>query len=519
VAVRAVAAYLRRGTPAAAAYVARTFAADDAVYGLSDVDLIVVFPGDPERPKAEHIRLKKRWERLARSVPPLAALFPDTAFYEDAALREAIGSSVHTFGLESGAAAFFGAADPFDDLGLRTRPGIRGPTRDWRLVAGPERRPPLPPFGAEEQRIAAWLELQFWWGNAFELAARPDAPWGVYGAAKLLSEPARILLAFRGQGFPPSRREALELALRRLPEHEPGLRLALELLRRLGRSGDGDDALGRALPHALRLSAAIAAELAAAAEDAEGVEVALRGGGADLIRPGGEPRGGLLPLADWRAVCTPSLPDEALEPWPGEADDLETSAAAARAGARGPYPLLRAGELLLLPALGLWTRSLLRAIQCAITDPVSTAVVEGRAHACFPGLAGWSARDWARRGVAEHRAWLASPPASKPRRGEWLDGAAGWMPAPARDVAKLLTAARAGLFLESLEGDEAELALTLAAVVERLGARDRDAGATAAEALGVYRESIEEAGVTPHGAERAAAALREVVAALPAYQV
>ena len=36
-----------------------------------------------------------------------------------------------------------------------------------------------------------------------------------------------------------------------------------------------------------------------------------------------------------------------------------------------------------------------------ITDPVSFALMEGAATAAFPNATGWSARDTARRGVAE----------------------------------------------------------------------------------------------------------------------
>ena len=73
-------------------------------------------------------------------------------------------------------------------------------------------------------------------------------------------------------------------------------------------------------------------------------------------------------------------------------------------------------------------------------------------------------------------------------------------------LARLLTAARAALFADSLETGEPELLLTAAAVAERLGAR---------AALDCYRDCLLEGGDPP---APQVAALRELVLGLPAYR-
>ena len=48
----------------------------------------------------------------------------------------------------------------------------------------------------------------------------------------------------------------------------------------------------------------------------------------------------------------------------------------------------------------------MRMLQAWFTDPVSFAVLSGSTVAVFPSARGWCASDWARRAVAERRAWL-----------------------------------------------------------------------------------------------------------------
>jgi hypothetical protein len=114
-------------------------------------------------------------------------------------------------------------------------------------------------------------------------------------------------------------------------------------------------------------------------------------------------------------------------------------------------------------------------VQCAATDPVSFALAGARSQARFPRLAGWSARDWARRAVAEHRVWLSAPDAR-------LNGHTWIAPPPPPGGSghatrnRLLSAARAGLFLESVERGEPELLLALDAAADRLGVEPEDIG-------------------------------------------
>jgi hypothetical protein len=79
--------------------------------------------------------------------------------------------------------------------------------------------------------------------------------------------------------------------------------------------------------------------------------------------------------------------------------------------------------------------------------------------ASFPDLPGWSAHDVARRAVAEHRAWLEAPPHDP-------DG---------RALGRLATAARAARFLQSIEGGEPALPLTVAAALAPLDEAARQA--------------------------------------------
>jgi hypothetical protein len=180
----------------------------------------------------------------------------------------------------------------------------------------------------------------------------------------------------------------------------------------------------------------------------------------------------------------------------------------------GVYPALNADGLLLLPALGVWERAYLRSVQCEASDPVSFALAAEASTARFPNVDGWSAEHWARRAVAEHRAWLDDrrERANACRR-EWLDGHSELAPPAVRGLAKLLTAARAALFLDSLEQGQPELCLTAAAVSRRLAA-SAPSPVTVESAFESYRRAVEE-GHTPswHTVD----ALREQVVTLAPY--
>src|SRR5436190_1020442 len=91
-----VAAYLCYGHKGAAVYVCRSLAIDEPIYGVSDIDLVVVIPGAKDRNGTESERHRSRWRHLCRLVPPLRDLLPDVAFYEEAELREATRGPVLT---------------------------------------------------------------------------------------------------------------------------------------------------------------------------------------------------------------------------------------------------------------------------------------------------------------------------------------------------------------------------------------------------------------------------------------
>ena len=161
------------------------------------------------------------------------------------------------------------------------------------------------------------------------------------------------------------------------------------------------------MPHLVRLSARIADRLVDEVRDDGTQRVLLVGSDAPVAVAG---TGDVVsPLADWRAVVWPSLPDEAFAYLDGDPSDARVLAeATARVGE--PYPLLRHADLLLLPTGR--GRSDLRAVQCRLTDPVTFALLDDVSDAEFPNVAGWSARDWARR--ARRRASRLAPRRPRP---------------------------------------------------------------------------------------------------------
>jgi hypothetical protein len=169
------------------------------------------------------------------------------------------------------------------------------------------------------------------------------------------------------------------------------------------------------------------------------------------------------------------------------------------AGRGGPYPALRHDALLVLPAQP-HRRTLLRAVQSPLTDPISFAVLDGSRVARFSRAAGWSIEETASRAVAEHRAWLR---------------AGGTGPTSEETLGLLFAAARTGLLLESLESPEAELALTVAAVARSLSDGGRMPDARSESAYQAYLE-CRSGGSSPPA--RVLADLRRCVLALPAYR-
>lgn len=509
-ATRAYAAYLTRGVPGAAVYVRGSHGSGDPVYALSDIDLAVVVPDGARAP------VRRRWRRARRAIGDL--LFDWPLVIQRGELDEVAGSTAFTYGLDDddddddggggGERALYAGPAADDDLvRLAERPELFAGTAGWRLVRGPERRPAERPRAPGERSAAAWLLLQNWWRLLFQVCLDASGPRTAHLCLKLYAEPARIWLWLARGECVELREDALRRGLEALPDEEAALRSALALLRELPESPPPP--LDAVVPYLVRMSSRIAALLGGEAARAGDTPVALSWKGPEELalpfggwEPGESPLGegaapGLLPLVDWRALVVPFAPDQAFAPVDGDPREVAVLAAAAQAAPRGgAYPALRAEDLLVLPTV-VWTRSSLRAVQCAAIDPVSFALADGRDVARFPEVPGLSAHDRARRAVSEHRAWLT--------RGRW-DRHSGY------ELGRLLTAARAGLFLESVETGEPELPLTVAATLRALAARGAARPAAAAERA--YAAFTAEWREVPSAVARD---LRRAVEELPAY--
>ena len=514
-ALRGYVLFLTRGAQDVSAYAAGSLGSGQPAYGLSDIDVAVVLGADPHRAGIVRDRVRQRWGLLQRRAPLLAAALLDRPFVvEEDHLQQAQGASVLTYGLAkdpaapgAGGALYLDPAADRDHVGLHQRPGLYGPGMSWRLISGVERRAPQPALDAQASRVAAWLELQSCWRWLLAECVDADPVRAAHTCVKLVAEPLRILLWLTRRERVSGRAEALERGRCLLADEEPVIRAALELQRGQRPSGAP---LAEFLPSLVRLSARVGSHLAeeVAAEGGTAVRLAWGGPGELMIPtrarsrlerlPEAERDGRILPLADWRALACPDLPDEALAPLKQPPADPGLLARAAQVGNSGCYPALRAGDLLVL-ASHRYPRSALRGVQCPVTDPVSFALLAGQEMAAFPEVRGWSARDCARRAVAEHRVWLES--------------AAGPGEGAGQTLARLLTAVRAGLFLESIEAGAPELPLTVAAAAERLG-RTAGAQSLADEAAGSYREFVLE-GAMPAG--DTVRALQKLVLGLDAY--
>jgi predicted nucleotidyltransferase len=512
--IRLVSREVTAGEPDVSVYVRGGFGTGDVVPGLSDVDLVVVVAEDPAGPRVAHDRVRARYDRLRARVPLAGRIVGHFFVFEERDLAAAAGTTALTVGLDeegepaSDRAAYFGPAPVADEIGLLERPGLYGSTADWRLVQGRDRRPPARPRSEQDERIAAWLELQSWWRWAFDAVLAPDRPHVAYLCLKLVAEPCRIWLWLARRERYDHRRDALLRAAELVPAEAGTIRFAL--------------GLGDALPHSprpplreslaalTRLSTLVVAELAEQTRPAGTDEVRLVGHRplAGPVTARSDP--GLLPLADWRACVLPRLLDETFRVADGEPSDPAAMHAAARHAAT--YDALRSGDLLVLPTASLWQRGLLRAVQCPLTDPVSFALADGAAIARFPRVAGWSIEDLARRAVTEHRAWLHGGGSAHRSVRLWLDGPPRRGEQPARTIALLLSAARAALLLESARHGRATLAVTAGGIAELLAGRGEAAAVIAREALDAYRAAVRD-GLRPPLAvvER----LEALVAALP----
>lgn len=454
---------LVRGLPGASAYAAGSLASGELVPGLSDLDLVVVLGGGRDEVMVGREAVATRRRALQRTLGPLGRGV-GVAVYAERDLADVAGGTALTFGLGGETvvpAGLLRPGRPVDDLYRRLHPGVYGPGRTWRLLRGEERTTREPVVDPAYGRLAAWLELQWWWRFAYERCTPGERAFAAWLSVKLVAEPARIWLWLAHGERVRDRREALARAAELLPEEEAALRGALAVARRLPRAAA--PARADALAALLRLGERIAAL----------VEADVAGWGSTPVRLlGGGTADGAPPLADWRARAMPPRAEEALVlagDDPADPAALDRLAAACRPGRQ---PALRHGRLLLLPAPASGEAVLLRAVLCEPFDPVSFALLRGERVARFPEAPGLAAVDCARRAVAEHAAWLDGWPAGEP---------------PALALDRLLTAARASLFHASVEAGAPALACTPDATVAALGADHPGVGELAAEALAVLR--------------------------------
>jgi hypothetical protein len=502
VSARLAAAYLSGRQPDCAVYAVGSVGGPDAVYGVSDIDLVVVAPRASGRPGQAGEAAVARRELLRRALPPLRQLLSVDVF-ESPDLERAM---MRCPSLRTGPSALLPAPPGADAQppALALRAGLGLPASAWRLLAGPPRLPHAP--GHEHQpQVAAWLELQQWWRHAFSACLNPSGPRAPYTCVKLAAEPARIYIWLTRCEWASSRREALEWGLEALPDERDTFERALALLEELHHSPEPP--LAEMLAALRRLSAHIGQQLAVDLQQAGATDVRLGWQAEGRLPVPGQHDGlpavleapPLLPLADWRALVWPSRVDECFSLESGDPADPLTLAAMARAARTGPYRALHVDSLLVLPtATG--SRAKLRAVQCPSSDPVSFALVEGARTARFPNVAGWSIQDIAGRAVAEHRAWLARYAGRSVSRDA---------------LAKLLGCARAALLLESVEQGSPELPADMPTTALSLRDRHPGAGAAAQEAY----ETL--AGNSRHGelpSARTLARLRDRVLEMPAYR-
>jgi hypothetical protein len=502
-----------RGRDSGAAVYARAgLGVGDPVYGLSDIDLAVAIPGRARSTVADRERLLQRWRLRRGALRRVLSLMLDVEVYEQLDLHAESAAPVFTHGLDGHASVpvYRVPPDAAQRPRLQERPGLYGPLCNWRLLVGPESRPRPREWEAGERSIAAWLELQFWWRQAFRACVDPPGPRKPFLCVKLVAEPARILIWLLHGETILARKDILERALLLMPEEEAGLRMALGVLERLPDVSEAP--LEAAMRSLVRQSNRIAEVLSRETGSAgvthvrlvrmDGEDPVASGIGAELrslVRDSQAPE--LLPLTDWRsrAVPSPFEPDETFAVLPGDPAEPDTLGAAATAGSAGPYAALRSDELLVLAACGL-LRGRLRAAQCAVSDPVSFALMAGSDVAEFQNARGWSARDSAERAVAEHRGWLEETPEGPEPLGDTL--------------ARHLAAARAAQFWTSIQEGDPALPLTLTDAGRLLAADDPGARTVAEQAcaeFAAYRRD----GRAP--APETVAALGKKVSELPAY--
>ena len=460
-------------------YLTGSLAHGEPLYGLSDLDLVAV-----SRDQDGRKQMERDLARLYRAAPTLRRLMAHTGLYDRAELDAVTSSTFLTYGCGTGEASFLGAGVR-DPMILLERPGLGGPARDWRRLRGPLAARPIART-RQDERIAAWLELQHRWKLAYSRWADPPSYATAAGVATLLAEIARIWLWLVAGEDVTGRRGPLERAACLLEDERQPLPAAVSVLERLPRC--------QPLPAAelwssyLRLSERIARCI--------GEE--LRGLPVRQVELDGDPLPRGLSLRDWPGLALPrvswtsdglaTVPLEFFDVVGDNAAELAAVVDAACAGTAEYWPSLRSGPLLLRPSREPWGRGRLRGLEIQASDPVSFALAAGETAAPFPEVSGWSARDRALRSVAEHRAWLHEERDEPELRPSWVGARPlATEPTPA-SVSLLLSAARAALFLDTVEEGPARLTLTDQATVAALAAGDPAAAEPGEQALAYLRD-------------------------------
>lgn len=483
-------------------YLGGSFGTKTPIYGLSDVDLLFAVHDD-----AAAERVRQRWRNLRTRFPALASLV-DVWVYRRGDLVDSLSDTDFTFGLVHPCQLTRRGPGTFltrDPAGFRQRPGLYSPAHGWHRVRGAQLQPGSVTPGY--RAIASWLELQWWWRKAVMESVAPHPHSLAYLCLKLLTEPARIWLWLTRdqQVWDPD--QLLATLRRELPDEEEAADRAFRLSRALHRSPAPP--LAPAVAFLLRMSMRVASHLDQQAASAGACAVRLVRDDEEVLPPidarptssrdSRAPLSEALPLVDWSArTGLACAHEETFVPSAGRADDPVSLAAAACEGVAGSYPCLRHDPLLVLPSCGPLARLIHRTIQCSAVEPVTFAVLLGQPYARFPQLEGWSARECARRAVDEHRLWLTTSASSS----------------TGDSLGRMFAAARAGLFLESVEAEDPCLPLTASSIAYLLGERSSRDVQPAQAAWRAYRE-WRLGGPAPAGS--VVWRLAEVVERLPAF--
>ena len=208
-AVRRCVRRLQRIRGVGAIYLRRGLASGRPLYGLSDIDLLVMVDrGQPNRVRAQ---VRYQYELLRRLIPMLPE--GELALYDPEEFR-----TLHE-------------QSPF------YRHRFEQGRRHWQRLCGADifRNLPLPPPPEEERSLALQELSPAWYYLAQELTQGDARPAFVrrYVAYKSLAESARALIVSRGEDPGISREMALPRAAAQLPDLAPSLKVVQGLRRNL----------------------------------------------------------------------------------------------------------------------------------------------------------------------------------------------------------------------------------------------------------------------------------------------